>query len=281
MDGDIKKVYMFIHAKNKYIPKYDHIFEIISNKKQILDKNMPILNYCDYLTNYYLENSYIKPENVYNLTYYKPLSYEKKLMHQLLINDPHVPKTVFSKSDALEKLKFPIIAKPSNGHSGIGIKIFKDRQSLVKNIETHFDIFSELIDKDKEYRFFLFKGKPYYFLERTPLNNKAKRGTGDSQTKMKFIYTRRDLSKINRDMSLFIDRYTEFFEWLPVLAFDVMVDQNGKYYLIEINTAMGLPYDTSLELYKKIYQDFYGKKCKINSNISEILIKNMDPALFR
>ena len=40
--------------------------------------------------------------------------------------------------------------------------------------EKIFDTFSEYIDKDEEHRFINFRGKPIFWMERTPLNEKQK-----------------------------------------------------------------------------------------------------------
>ena len=53
--------------------------------------------------------------------------------------------------------------------------------------------FSEYIDKAEEHRFINFKGKPIFWMERTPLNEKAKTGKGSAKEEMEFGYAKRDL----------------------------------------------------------------------------------------
>jgi hypothetical protein len=39
----------------------------------------------------------------------------------------------------------------------------------------------------------------------------------------------------------------------------MMKDKNGKIFVIESNAQPGVPFDSTVQIYKKIYEDFYGK----------------------
>ena len=139
-----------------------------------INPDYPVLNYHSDTTEKLLKAGKIKEENIYNHPKHISKSGSKEEFHKLVGEDENIPKTVYSKNDALEKLEFPIIAKPSRGHSGIGIQII-DKPDLMEDIdEKIFDTFSEYIDKDEEHRFINFRGKPIFCMERTPLNEKAK-----------------------------------------------------------------------------------------------------------
>ena len=38
---------------------------------------------------------------------------------------------------------------------------------------------------------------------------------------------------------------------------DIMEDQNGKLYIIESNSQPGVPFDSTIETYKQIFNDFF------------------------
>ena len=223
-----------------------------------INPDYPILNYHSDIINELLDKRMIKSENIYNHPNVISKSGSKKEFHELVGEDENIPTTVYSKKDALDKLTFPIIAKPANGHSGIGIKIVESQDELDK-LDDSFDTFSEFIDKAEEHRFFNFRGVPFFWMERTPLNNKAKTGKGDASEEMHFGYARRDVSKIPADMKSVLEKYCKIYEDFPYICFDVMRDKSGKIFIIESNSQPGVPFDSTAQLYEKIYEDFYDK----------------------
>ena len=53
-----------------------------------------------------------------------------------------------------------------------------------------------------------------------------------------------------------------FFKDLPFICFDVMEDKSGKLYVIESNSQPGVPFDATIQIYRQIFKDFYGKDVK-------------------
>ena len=168
-----------------------------------INPDYPVLTYHSDTVNKLIKAGKIKKENVYNHPDHISKSGSKEEFHKLVGEDENIPKTVYSKNDALEQLEFPIIAKPSEGHSGKGIQII-NKPDLMEDVdEKIFDTFSEYIDKDEEHRFINFKGKPIFWMERTPINEKAKTGKGSAKEEMEFGYAKRDI----KDYLKIIEKY--------------------------------------------------------------------------
>ena len=224
-----------------------------------INPDYPVLTYHSDTVNKLIKAGKIKKENVYNHPDHISKSGSKEEFHKLVGEDENIPKTVYSKNDALEQLEFPIIAKPAEGHSGKGIQII-NKPDLMEDVdEKIFDTFSEYIDKEEEHRFINFKGKPIFWMERTPLNEKAKTGKGSAKSEMEFGYAKRSLSDLPKDYRKVLERFCKIYEDLPYMCFDVMKGKNGNVYIIESNAQPGVPFDSTVEAYKHIYEDFYKK----------------------
>ena len=240
----------------------DNFFtQIHENNMNDIDINpdYPVLTYHSDTVNKLIKAGKIKKENVYNHPDHISKSGSKEEFHKLVGEDENIPKTVYSKNDALEQLEFPIIAKPAEGHSGKGIQII-NKPDLMEDVdEKIFDTFSEYIDKEEEHRFINFKGKPIFWMERTPLNEKAKTGKGSAKSEMEFGYAKRSLDDLPEDYRKVLERFCKIYEDLPYMCFDVMKGKNEKVYIIESNAQPGVPFDSTVEVYKHIYEDFYKK----------------------
>ena len=237
------------------------LVQVHENNMNDIDINpdYPVLTYHSDTVNKLIKAGKIKKENVYNHPDHISKSGSKEEFHKLVGEDENIPKTVYSKNDALEQLEFPIIAKPAEGHSGKGIQII-NKPDLMEDVdEKIFDTFSEYIDKEEEHRFINFKGKPIFWMERTPLNEKAKTGKGSAKSEMEFGYAKRSLSDLPKDYRKVLERFCKIYEDLPYMCFDVMKGKNGKVYIIESNAQPGVPFDSTVEAYKHIYEDFYKK----------------------
>lgn len=231
-----------------------------------INPDFPVLNYHGDITKSLLEKGLIRDENIYNHPKHISKSGSKEEFHKLTEGDEHVPMTVYSEKDALEKLKFPIIAKPSSGHSGLGIQIFKSAEDL-KDSKGKFDTFSEYIDKAEEHRFMTFKGEPIFWMERTPLNEKAKAGNGKADEAMEFGYKKRKISGIPEDMNSLLSKFSKIYKDLPYICFDIMRSKDNKLYVIEPNSQPGVPFDSTVKIYEKIYEDFYKEPVDKNSQL--------------
>jgi hypothetical protein len=50
-----------------------------------------------------------------------------------------------------------------------------------------------------------------------------------------------------------------------------MEEQEGKLYIIESNSQPGVPYDSTVQIYRKIFKDFYGRE--VNKDTDKALTK--------
>jgi glutathione synthase/RimK-type ligase-like ATP-grasp enzyme len=232
-----------------------------------LDNTLPILNYNTDIVEQMLKKG-CKEENVYNLPKFIKNSGSKKQFHELIGDDVNLPTTVYTKTDA-KKIGFPMIAKPTDGHSGIGIQVFKTEKEFDDADHSKIDLYSQFIDKAFEHRFFCFKGEPFFWMERHPMNEKAKSGGGKADEEMNFQYIKHDHNKIPANYMKLLKKYTDLMSDLPYICFDVMEDKEGKLYIIESNSQPGVPFDSTVQIYQRIFNDFYGRP--VNSKTMEIL----------
>ena len=282
-DGDsLKKIYLATKRSSgqrwltyKGFAGNKFFIQVTEDNIDDLDINpeFPVLNYHSDIINSLLDKKLIKEENIYNHPKFIKQSGSKTEFHKITAGDENVPATVHSVKEALVDLNFPIIAKPASGHSGLGIKIFKTPEEL-KSAKGKYDTFSEYVDKAEEHRFFTFKDEPIFWMERTPLNEKAKTGDGDSEEEMQFGYKKRDLKNLPTDMKALLSKFSKIYKDLPYICFDVMRGKDDKLFIIEPNAQPGVPFDSTVKIYEKIYEDFYGNK--ISPKSQELLDKYKD-----
>lgn len=234
-------------------------------KKLDINPDYPLLTYNSAVTKKLLDEGLIKKENVYNLPENIKQSGSKAQFHKIVEGDENIPKTVHTQKAALT-IGFPLIAKPAEGHSGLGIQIFKDKESFDKADHSKFDVYSEYIDKDAEHRLITFKGKPFFWMERIPMNDKAKTGDGDSKEQMMFKYIKKDPNKLPEKFLTLVEKFGNKFKDLPYICFDIMEDKKGKLFIIESNSQPGVPFDSTVQAYRQIFTDFYGRDIEPTSD---------------
>ena len=283
VESDLHKIYAAVNTDTGHEwakEEGSKAYKVITPKdisKLELDPSIPILNYNMAVTED-LVKKFPKMKNfIYNPNETIQVSNSKKDFHERLGNDPNIPKTAYNEKDALE-IGFPLIAKPKTGHSGKGIKIFKTEEEFAKADKSKYDLFSQFIDKKSEHRIINFKGKPMVWMERTPLNEKAKKGDGNASEEMRFKYLKKDPSGLPKNFAKTNKAFCEKFKEIPLICFDIMEDQKGHVYIIESNTMTGMPFNISLELYEKLFEDYYKRPMSNESKnemklLSEGLIK--------
>lgn len=236
--------------------------EIQNTLKRKLSDKRPTLKYglTKDVRNYIESFDNFDTNSVYNFDKENTKkSGNKKIWHQILKDKDYVPKTVFSKVDA-NNLDFPIIAKPAKGHSGLGIKIFKDHKELMSN-RSKFDTYSEVVDFVSEYRAIFVKGKPVVVLERIPNQKKNKTVVNKGMNEqVSFVYVEQDMDKFP-----YLDKIEKIsFDFrksipLDVYSLDFFIDKNDKIWIIESNAATGLGALTLAKVYLGMYRDFFKK----------------------
>ena len=243
------------------------------NYKEIeINKDFPVLTYNSKVVQTLLDEGLIKEENVYNRPEHIKKSGSKAEFHKIVDGDENIPKTCLKTEDAVEEIGFPMIAKPTEGHSGIGITVIKNQEEFDAADHDKLDVYSQYIDKKSEHRFFTFKGKPFFWQEREATNDKAKTGDGEGEEKMMFNYVKKDVTKTPAKFKELIQKFGKIFADLPFICFDIMEDQDGKLYVIESNSMPGVPFDSTVDIYKVLFEDFYGRPVdeETNSKLAEL-----------
>lgn len=263
-ENDLNKVYIALDDSDMEGNDFSYkkfcstnFFKALTPSTTDFNPDLPILNYSNDTVNHFVEK--IKRDNVYNLPRYTDEVSKKERFHQLVGQHENVPLSVFTKNNALQYLRFPVIAKPSDNHSGLGIQVFKKAEDL-QGSDVDFAVYSEFIDKAEEHRFMIFKGQVMAWMERKPLNQKAKTGEGDKDSEMDFAYEYKTTEDLPNEYLELIKKFVELFPELPYMTIDAMRGVDKKLYIIEINSKAGMPFDVSVRLYKHIFEDFYGKK---------------------
>jgi len=226
-----------------------------------MSKTRPTLKYGESSPKIFmLLNRYDIPyKSIYNKVEDIEKSANKKIWHKTLGNQDFIPKTVYSKEDALN-LKFPIVAKPAKGHSGLGIKYFKDKTSFEIDSSV-FDIYSEAVNISREFRALFVRGKLYMIIERLT-NTKYNRDitNKDKEDDIPYVYVEQDLEKSPIDEIYNIDSI--FRKYIPVdfYSLDLILDTDNKLWLIESNAGTGLGANMIARSYESIYKNFHGRQ---------------------
>ena len=221
----------------------------------------------------FLEKYGISEDVMYNLPEPMKISGNKSDFYKMFKDCDFIPKAVYKREDAKD-LQFPVIAKPDDGHSGVGIEIFDNYEDLEKS-KGEFENYSEAKDLDREFRVLLMKENPVLVHERVSVGeNEIRDKESDEQTE--FTYVDQDVSKLD-----FMDKVNEICKTireklkLGLWSIDLMVDKSGDCWVAEINTASGMAADKMARVYIAIYEDFYGEQLpqEFKTHLNEEYIK--------
>lgn len=219
-----------------------------------IEDGIPVINFCkDHLAiQLMLQERMFRKRLLFNHPEQSQLVSNKVSFHRLFEDSRSVPRTVFSVKDC-EKLKFPIIAKPADGHSGMGIMKFEKLKDLRDSSES-FDLFSEMIPIQKEYRAFCFRGKILDLNQRI-----RKKGSKDFMkkpgTQTSFFYESLDPLEYTH-----IDKLTSIVTEcrekvsLDFYSIDFAETEDGKLFIIEMNSRTGMGGDKCVDLYREIHR---------------------------
>lgn len=257
----------FIKQLNKKAINTLFNFYFIKDSYSKIEITKPFIYYGGFndIGKQFIKDYKIPIKNLYNLPDNMKKSGDKILFHKLFKNKKYVPKTVFSKKD-ISDLTFPIIGKIKNGHSGIGIQ----KLDSFKDIKDDFDLYSEFVDFDSEYRASCLKDKVLLIEEK--INNIEKNKHIKNKSKddaVSFVYVVQDVTKLS-----FMNKLNEILNdvrkilKLDVFSLDFFIKGNDIF-LIEVNSASGLSSRKLALYYKKIYEDFYN--LKLSKNIESFI----------
>ncbi len=242
---------------------YD-LVHITDKNKPSISSDKPILVYfgTDKDGLKYLDENNIKQSDVYNRTEEAAKSMKKDEWHEILGDKSWLPKTV-TDSSKIEDLEFPIIAKPAEGHSGLGIMKFdtiEDCQKELDKKDCNLDTFSEIIkDVKTEYRFVFVKDKLFLVHERIPIEEMNKTiDTKKPDESLGFLYVEQDMDKQDYKVQKIVDEFRKDID-LDFYALDIMEDKKGDFWVLESNSGIGMGGNTMARAYEAIYQDYYNK----------------------
>ena len=263
--GDLRKVIMtvstalsdfeFVTNKDTAAKNY---FQIFTKGDKPFKTDMPVINFCNIHTQKLLDAGTPK-DLIYNPKEKKMEIASKVKWHETHKDSKHVPKTV-SEPEDLDQLKFPIIAKPDNRYSGMGIQKFDTLEDAQKSNLDDFEIFSEKIDIAEEHRITMWKGEPQSWFHRVPADDKTKNMDKSTDAKLHFNYVLKDVDNMPKEWQPVFDEFTEAHKGLDIYSVDLMVDTDGKPWVVEMSSEFMPIYGVMAYFYKKVYQDYYGNK---------------------
>ena len=250
--------------------------EQFDNDKVVVPLGMPILYYgggSDEESEMFLKNKAVDKRYLYNQRNLLLLSGDKTKFAELFGKFDWLPKTVFSKEEALKgAVGFPVIAKVKSGHSGVGIEKFDTAKDLEKS-KKEFDLFCQFIDFDREYRVGFCRDQIFFMNERVPReeDNLSIR-TKKADDHISFAYVYQDLNKVDakfiQDVKSICDDIKTELD-LDLWSLDVVLDKDGKAWVMETSSATGLGSTKMTEVYRAIYEDFYQEELP-NAFLNEI-----------
>lgn len=218
---------------------------------------LPVVNYCNIHGQRLLKAGTPK-ELIYNKEEAKNRIASKVNWHKIHKDSDHVPKTVTS-ADEIDQLKFPIIAKPENRYSGQGIVKFDTLEDAKKADLSDFTIFSEKIDIVEEHRIPTWRGEPLMWFKRIPANEETKKMEKEKDDKLRFNYLLKKVEDIPQEWRDVIAEFAEKHKDLDIYSVDLAIDSDGKPWVIEMSSEFAPIYGVMALIYKKVYQDYYGK----------------------
>ena len=263
--GGLHKVVMCVSTELtdfKYVTdKSAHtrnFMQLFTKGDQPFKSDMPVINFCNIHTQRLLDAGTPK-DLIYNPKEKKMEIASKVKWHETHKDSKHVPKTV-SEPEDLDQLKFPIIAKPDNRYSGMGIQKFDTLEDAKKADLEDFEVFSEKIDIDEEHRIMMWRGEPVMWVQRVHGNKETKEMTKKKEDKLYFKYVLKNIDKMPEDWNEVFQEMNEAHEKLDLYSIDLMVDTDGKPWVVEMSSEFAPLYGVMAPFYKKVYQDYYGKK---------------------
>ena len=264
---------------NKYI--YDsayntsRIWDVIT--KETLDNfnpELPVLNYSNYNTKQLIKKGY-DPKLVYNKKEAKDRVASKLDWTMLHKDSGYIPKTVYN-SNEINRLQFPIVAKPDNKYAGKGIQVFNTIKETDGVDLKQFSVFSEKINIIEEFRIFCWKGEPISLMYRVPANDKTKDLSKDKDESLKFNYelsTDMPADDTKEAIRYFSDAHKD----LDFYSIDFARTKDALF-VIEMSSEPGPCFGVLGDVYKRMYMDFYktGPDALMFKQIDKFIVEDID-----
>jgi glutathione synthase/RimK-type ligase-like ATP-grasp enzyme len=182
---------------------------------------------------------------------------KKKSRKIFIAKGVNTPKLIKSAAD-IQQSDFPIIARPSKHSKGKNFVILNNLNQYEVHKNNHIDwYYSAFVDKVKEYRLHVAHGRILNYLEKPkPADgniawNRAQNGEAFENVKWDEYDTDICMEAIKAVQALELD----------FAGVDVMVDKDGKVFILEVNTAATL---ASSEYSMQRYAKYFDWLCKDN-----------------
>lgn len=242
----------------KYTPKDYWVIVTRGTELESIPKDLPVLCYDRKTLENLLDKGVIQNDQVYNKLEARKSVSSKAEFYKLHADSGYITPTVLDPKD-IKDLNFPIVAKPDNEHSGLGIQVFKSKEELDDADLSKFSSFSEKIDIKEEHRFFVWRGEMIQWTQRKPMDDEtadiAKKNP-DQETNFSYIL-RNELP--SDDVKKVIAYFTDAHSDLDFYAVDLAETKDGKIYVFEMNSEPGALFGVMALVYQRIYQDWYEK----------------------
>lgn len=282
ISGGYNKLSKFFEYKDQNNAVESLLFNVIEVNEKIIDDkdykyNQEIINSIGdiptlfFLGKYDNYDSYLdKLSNLYLNKVGLNISASKVVFSKVFCDRNWMPKTVFDVDNAINgAVGFPLIAKPEKGHSGIGINIFKNANELkdykktskVNGVDVNFDLYSECLEIENEFRVYVANGKIFAINERLDEKDKSTMKTKKVDECTNFVYVEQDINKIPKK---YIEKFNEIaqdiykeYKDIKYFVYDVILDKNDKMYVLETNCAPGMNCNILYKLYLEMYKDYH------------------------
>jgi hypothetical protein len=181
--------------------------------------------------------------------------------YNLLKNCDFMPKTYFSKEDAIKNLEFPIVAKPDGGSLGFGIEKFDTKEEL-ESSTLKFDLYCEYVEHIHEFRAFVLDGKVIYIIERiAKYKDKKNIDTKAANEIIDFVYIPQELKgfpylrKINNVIEVLDKKLGSHVK--SIYTVDLFITPQKEVKVIESNSKSQLGPYTFAEVCKNLFDIRY------------------------
>lgn len=284
INEDVNDLHKIIMCVSSDISDFDYVTSDAARARQYMELftrgdnsktvTLPVINFCNIHTRRLIKAG-TSEDLVYNKEEIKQEIASKVKWHKTHKDSKHVPKTVLD-ANKIDQLKFPIIAKPENRYSGQGIQKFDTLEDAKSADLSIFEVFSEQVDVADEYRVMMWRGEPQMWVHRIPADDKTKNMDKSTEDKLKFNYVLERLEDIPADWQQVFDEFTEAHKNLDIYSIDLMIDTDGKPWVVEMSSEFAPLYGVMAFFYKKVYQDYYGKELNPNDEAQIDLYQKED-----
>jgi len=235
--------------------EYNRDKKIPDNRRLEIDFKYPILNFASTEHNFHKH----KDAKIFNKLKDYSISADKIVFAKEFTQD-WVPRTVLS-INKIEDLELPIIGKPKDGFSAQGIEKF-DTYEDAKKSKLKIDLWQEAKKIKREFRAFIMNGEIIHIAERiTNTSDDKSVGKKNPNDKINLVYIDQDLNNFPylnqiKDIKKDLDKKVK----LDFYNIDLMLDEDDKMWVPEINGAPGIGPSMFYSIYKSWLKLAYNTK---------------------